>query len=57
VADIVVSDGDDNDNDDSMVGQDDPKDEDEPLPRFILIVADVEASGKASSEMIIPDRS
>jgi hypothetical protein len=57
VADIVVSDGDDNDNDDSMVGQDDPKDEDEPLPRFILIVANVEASGKASSEMIIPDRS
>jgi hypothetical protein len=50
-----LSDGDDDNNDDCVMGEDDLKNEDEPLSRFIPVADDVEAPGKASSEMIIPE--
>jgi hypothetical protein len=55
VVDVILSPEYDDENDDRTLGQDDPKDEDKPMPGSIPVVDDGEASGKVSSATFIPD--
>jgi hypothetical protein len=54
--DVILSDEDDDDNNDHTMDQDDPKGKDEPLKGPSPVANDVEVLGKTSSEMIIPDQ-